>query len=152
SLPRYISDSNGDMRRAELNKVIVVAADGTRGLANGLNLDARHRRQSTRKKLVLHFASDGYLVLQAPALVFHFDELADGAGHPVERFAQLAQLVAALNAHMVCQVARLHVLGRAIEFGDGPRDGARHHYSGDERNTLDQEQQHRQSKESNEVQ
>src|SRR5437867_8054565 len=89
SLPRYISDSNGDMRRAELNKVIVVAADGTRGLANGLNLDARHRRQSTRKKLVLHFASDGYLVLQAPALVFHFDELADGAGHPVERFAQL---------------------------------------------------------------
>src|SRR5258708_39530029 len=77
SLPRYIGDGDGDMRGAELNEVIVIAADRTRGLANGLNLDTRSRWQSAREKLVLHFASDGNFILQASALVFHFDELAN---------------------------------------------------------------------------
>src|SRR5256885_8761594 len=87
------------MRWAELNEIIVVTADRTCCPANSLNLDSWHRRQGTREELVLNFASNGNLVLQATALVFLFNELADRTGHPIKGFAQLAQLVARSEEH-----------------------------------------------------
>src|ERR1700687_165242 len=114
SLPGNIRDRNGDMRWAELNEVIVVAADGTRGLAYGFDFDSRDRWQGARKKLVLNFPGDGNLILKAAALVFLLDKISDRTGHFVERFAQLTQLVALLDLYAMREVHDLHVLGAAV--------------------------------------
>src|SRR4029077_20077967 len=98
------------MSRAKLDEIIVVAADRTSGLTNGLDLDARDRRQSARKELILDFARDGNFVFETLALVLLLDEPADGTGHLIEGFAELAELVAALDLHAMREVSHLHVL------------------------------------------
>src|SRR5712692_3094691 len=139
------------MRRAELNEIIVVAADRTRGLANGLNLHSRHGRQGTWKKLVLHFPSDGNFIRQAPALGFFFDELGDGAGHFVERFSKLTQLVAALDLHAMREVHGLHILRAAVEIGNCPGNTAREYNSCGERCRFDEQEDNYQENEKNYV-
>src|SRR5439155_20490230 len=117
SLSRDIGDGYGNMRWAELNEIIVVTADRTCCPANSLNLDSWHRRQGTGEELVLNFASNGNLVLQATALVFLFNELADRTGHPIKGFAQLAQLVAVLDLNAMREVHGLHILRPAVKIG-----------------------------------
>src|SRR6266481_394928 len=117
-------DSDGDMCWAQLNEVIVVAADRPCRFADGLNLNSRHRWQATGKKLVLHFSRDGDLILQAAALVFLFDELADRTGHSVERFSQLTQLVTTFDLDAMGKIHGLHVLRPAVEIRDGPGNPA----------------------------
>src|SRR3981189_2233031 len=104
------------MRWAELNKIIVIPADGARGFAYRFNFDAGHLWQSSREELVLHLACDGNFVFQALALLLLFDQATDGAGHQIERFAEHAELIATLDAHPMRQVPGLHILRRAVKF------------------------------------
>src|SRR5260370_38966812 len=104
------------MRRAELNEVVVIAANGARSFAYSLYFDAGHLWQGSGKELVLHFARDRNFVFQALALLLLFDQAADRAGHQVEGFAEHAELIATLDTHAMRQVACLDILRRAIEF------------------------------------
>src|SRR5229473_3638875 len=81
SLAGNVRDRNGDMRGAQLNEVIVVAADGPCGLADGFDFNAGNGRQSAREKLVLDLAGDSNFVLETPALGLFFNQLTDRRGH-----------------------------------------------------------------------
>src|SRR6267154_972372 len=104
------------MRRAELNEVVVIAANGARSFAYSFNFDAGHLWQSSGKELVLHFARDRNFVFQTLTLLLLFDQAADRAGNQVEGFAEHAKLIATLDSHAMRQVASLHILRRAIKF------------------------------------
>src|SRR6267143_6995301 len=77
SFPGNVRDGDSDMRRAELDEIVIVAADGTSRFADGFDLHAGHRGQGAGKELVLNFAGDGNLILEALAFVLLFDEPAD---------------------------------------------------------------------------
>ena len=76
-----IRDGDGNMCRAELDEIVVVAAHGTSRFADGFDFHAGHGGQGAGKELILHFARDGNLILEALAFVLFFDEPADRAGH-----------------------------------------------------------------------
>src|SRR5260370_9520266 len=112
------------MRWAWVDGVMGGAGQGTRGLATVSNLDARHRWQGAWKKLVLNFPGDGNLILETAALVFFFDQRTDGVGHLVERFAELAQLVALLHLYPVGKISRFNKLGGLIQICNSIRYAA----------------------------
>src|SRR5258708_26406497 len=128
------------MRWAELDEVIVVTADGTRGLADGFDLNPRHGWQGTREELALNFPSNGNLILEAPALVFLFNELADRTGHLIEGFSQLTQLVAALDLHAMREVHGLHILGATVEIGNRPGNPPREDNPRHQRSNFDEQE------------
>src|SRR5947207_8087935 len=99
------------MRRTKLNEIIVVAADGPRGLADRFNLHSRDRWHSAWETLILHFPGDANLILQPLPFVFHLDELADGSRHRVECFGQFAELVALLHLYTVGEISLFNKLG-----------------------------------------
>src|SRR5437879_6419404 len=110
------------MRWTELNEVVVVAADGACGLADGFDFYSRHGWQGAGKKLILDFPRDRNLILQPLPLVLYLDELADRGGHGVEGFCQFAQLVALLHLYPVGKISLFYKLGSLIQVGNGIRD------------------------------
>src|ERR1700732_4164467 len=78
-----VGDGDSQMRGAELNEVVVVAADGARSFADGFDFNAGNVRQNSGKELVLHFPRDGNFVFEALALLLFFDQAADGTRHEV---------------------------------------------------------------------
>src|SRR6266850_5515991 len=135
---------------AELNKIIVITADGARGFAYRFNFDAGHLWQSSRKELVLNFTCDRNFVFQPLALLLLFDQATDGASHQIERFAEHAQLIATLDTHAMRQVAGLHILRRTVKFvhrfsdlprknqASGQRRGLNHEKSDKDKNKRDE--------------
>ena len=111
--------------RARANEVVVVAADHARGAADGGEFQAGERRQHLREELRLHFAGDDDFVLQLLALALLFDQLGDGAGHLVERFAERAKLVALVHAHALGEIAAADVQRGFVQIVHGTGDGAR---------------------------
>src|SRR5437016_1163129 len=102
------------MGRTELNEVVVVSADGARGLADGFDFDPRDGWQGAGKKLVLYFACDRNLIFQPLPLVFYLDELADGGSHGVEGLCQFTKLVALLHLYPVRKISLFNKLGCLI--------------------------------------
>src|SRR6266851_7330117 len=128
------------MSRTKLNEVIIVTADRTRGLADGLDFDSGDRWQSTGKELILDFTGDGNLVLQTLALVLFFYETADRTRHLIEGFAQLTQLISVLDLHAMRKISGLHILGAAVKIGDRPGNPAREDKPGRERRGFNEKE------------
>src|SRR3989475_11514444 len=108
---------------------------------SGLELNARQRRQSLRKQLLLHLPRDGEFVFQPLALALLLDERADRAGHGIERFAERTELVIAVDPHAMSEVAGLHVLGGPIEIGNGAGNSARQDDASHQRSYFDNQEE-----------
>src|ERR1700676_5504262 len=142
SLSGDVRNRNGDVRGTELNEIVVIAADGARGFADGFDFDTGNVRDLLRKKLILDFAGDGELALEALALLLFFDEVGDGPRHFIERIAEDAELIAMLDVDTMGEVSGADELRGVIEVGNG---------GGDERGDFDQQKKYAESEEEQKI-
>src|SRR5579859_6341964 len=126
SLPRNVRKRDGHVRRAQLDEIVVIAADGARRLANGFQFHAGNARHLLRKELVLDLAGDGDFILQALALLLFVEQVADGARHFVEGLAQTPQLIHALDFYAVRPILIGHKLRCDVQVVDGAGDALCH--------------------------
>src|SRR5271154_985503 len=84
SLAGDICDGNGYLRGAQLNKIVVIPADGARGLTDGFDFYPGNRGDLPGEKLILHFPGDGDFIFEALTTGFFVNQIADGTGHLVE--------------------------------------------------------------------
>src|SRR5208282_1204410 len=103
-------------------------------------------------KLVLDFAGDGDLALEALALALLLDGPGNRHGHLVERAGQRAELVVADFADAEGKVAGPDPLGGFIEIADGASNRAREDHAGEQRSGLDDQEQPAHGQQENERQ
>ena len=137
-----VGESDAEARGAEANEIVVVAADGAGGPTDRRKLQAGQLRQSAGEQLFLDFASDGELVFKALALALFGDELGDGCGHFVERFAERAELIVLVDADAMREITATDAEGGVVEIADSARDGARENDAGGERENFEHEENH----------
>ena len=90
-----------------------------------------------RKELLLDSAGDFDFVLQPIALALRFDQLGDGAGHFIERFAERSELVAIEHAHSMAEIAATDVERGIVQITNGTGDRARQDRASGQRANLE---------------
>ena len=98
ALARDVGDQHAELPRAELEEVVVVAADLARRLAEVRDVEAGDARRLDRQQRLLNLARDAQLVVEPLLLALHVQQVLDARAHAVERLGQIAELVARLDA------------------------------------------------------
>src|SRR5271156_5279672 len=147
SLAGNIGDGDSHLGGADLNEIVVIAADRAGRFANRFDLDSRDRWYLPRKELILYFPGDGNFIFESLAAGFFVDQIVDRTSHFIERFAQHSQLVLAVHADAMRKIARLDVARGGVEIVHRGGDAASHHNAGKQRRCFNhQKRDHHQDK------
>ena len=141
TLTRHVGDQHAELRVRDMEEVVVVACHLARRFAE------RHdRRPGTLSgldgRLCLNLTGSEHLLLHPRLVGVLLEELGHLAGHDVERFGQLAELVARADRNLVHEVPIPQVLGPGEQIVDRAGNLSRQHESNHEGDELDGQEQH----------
>ena len=142
ALPRHVGDEQADAAVGQRQKIVVVAADLSRGRAQRRDRHARRLQRAVRQQRHLDVARDLQLLLEPPLLVLLDEQMLDAARHVVERRRELAELVVRSHGDALLEVSALDALGAPEQLVDRGRDRARQRETVAQRDHLDDQQQH----------
>jgi hypothetical protein len=115
------------MRGREGQKIVVVAAHLGRGKAEGGDAQAGQGHRALGQEAHLDLAGDAQLFLQALLLRLLHEQALHARRHHVEGLREVSELVAALDADAVAEVALAQALRAAIQLVDVAGDGPGEH-------------------------
>ena len=140
-LAGHVADGEGQLRAGQRHEIVVIAGDHAGRIADALQLQRLGGWHVPREKLLLHFARDFQLGLQALFFLGDHDQLAEVLGHGVEGSAHFGKLVVALDRDAIGEIAFLDVLRALIDLMHGAGHGARETDAGPERADFHKQQQ-----------
>ena len=141
ALARHVGHQHAEPPLAQPDDVVVVAAHFPRRNARAADVEPRNGDRVARQERHLHLVGDAQLLLEPFLLAHLLQQVADAGGHAVERFGEVAELIARPHPNTVREVALLHAAGADEQLvhraGDRPRQRQPHH----QRNRLDDHEQ-----------
>src|SRR5208282_4221101 len=139
SFPTDIPEHQTNPVFAQLEEVVIIAADRARGLADSIKRQAWNFRRRPGKQLCLDLARNLELALETKFLFGFPQQALHRGGHAVKSFPQRADLVICRNPDAVREITFLHSLRSVIKLVYGMSDRTCQADSNEERDAFDKE-------------
>src|SRR3954469_13343633 len=116
SLATDVTNRDPKLLAAQWKKVVVVAADGARRLADTMQFERAELNVAFWKQLRLHLLRNGDLALQSLFFLLFADQVLQRLGHRIERAFQRGQLIFRPDLNTVTEICAVDVAGCAVEI------------------------------------